>query len=415
MIRVVTAKEHSLTQELAELNLSNLLASPAINRLRLEAAATTSQLQASYYVGADWLIEGEVACNIRPKIENLDFLKLFIDCFSHPDSAAALNAVRRDERLYEIFFEEPLIPVADASLCAPVLLIVHFVQVLQGIAKKGLQKGYVNLEAPLMGAVKGKVLVGKTIKSQLATQNISTTWCRYTEYTLNCRANRILKKALTFSNSYLVNTGMDIEGIRPTLGRCFSAFENVSDEIALRDVADLKLNHFYKEYGVAISLAKKILSLFGNSLEKATSQLSLTPPFYVNMALLFEIYVFSKLKKSQGKSISYQVRGVAETEVDFVDKDASMIIDTKYKSIYETSFNIDDIRQLSGYSRDKRIRQTFTSQQPDNQEPACLIIYPKAAGVQDLDGYQSKQPIEQFSNFYKLGIQLPIKSNFRAT
>ncbi len=53
-----------------------------------------------------------------------------------------------------------------------------------------------------------------------------------------------------------------------------------------------------------------------------------------------------------------------------------MIIDTKYKSCYaENKYNIDDIRQLSGYARDKGVLKIMEIDN-DNEVVDCVVIYP---------------------------------------
>lgn len=416
MTKVIQICEHQPIENSLNHTIDQLLLSPAGARLGLTIGEGGGQLSANYYVGVDWLVRGESVLKVLPKIANLDVLQTFMDCFAHPESAAALNSNRRDEKLYEIFFDEPPVPVVASDLSAPILLILHYVQLLQGLVRKGLQKGYVTVERPLQSSVKGKILVGKSIKAQLANQNMASTWCRYTEYTLNCPINRLLKRALVIATSYLQTSGVNLKNISPALGYCAGAFEQVGGDIQLHEVGHIKLNHFYKEYGQASDLAKKILKLFGNSLEHTTRQNALTPPFYINMALLFEIYVLSLLKKSRGKSVQYQVRGCVGTEVDFVDTQEQLIIDTKYKPSYGRADNnklslINDARQLSGYARDRKLNKVLgvEEQAMSTTNVPCLIIYPSSTGLTELADYTQKEEVKEFINFYKLGVKLPTK------
>ncbi|WP_062059018.1 5-methylcytosine restriction system specificity protein McrC [Cellvibrio sp. OA-2007] len=417
MTLIIQTQEHQRVIHEFSQSVDELMLSPAAQRLQFKKCDESGRLLANYYVGTDWLVSGESALKVLPKIAGLDILQTFMDCFATPESASALNSVRRDEKLYEIFFDEPPVPVTESELSAPILLILHYVQLLQGLVRKGLQKGYVTVERPLQSNLKGKVLVGKNIKAQLASHNMASTWCRYTEYTLNCSINRLLKRALLISNSYLLTSGVDLKNISSTLGCCKAAFEQVDEDIQPHEIGLIKFNHFYKEYGQTTDLAKKILKLFGNSLERTTQSKALTPPFYINMALLFEIYVLSLLKKSRGKSIQYQVRGCAGTEVDFIDTQEQLIIDTKYKSSYSKfdnnkSYLIDDARQLSGYARDRKLNIALGVE--EHAMPItnvkCLIIYPSASGLTELAEYSSKAEIKEFTNFYKLGVKLPTKT-----
>jgi 5-methylcytosine-specific restriction enzyme subunit McrC len=84
-----------------------------------------------------------------------------------------------------------------------------------------------------------------------------------------------------------------------------------------------------------------------------------------------------------------------------------MVIDAKYKMKYQKTYERDDIRQLSGYSRIKRVVEELGLN--FNQVVDCLIIYPdQETGKVDLKNVDlKKNTISEFVNFYKLGIKLP--------
>lgn len=411
-MKVLHLKEHRKS-EVNDESLKDFLGSgrqPIRNTLKIAFDHEASCLQADYFVGADWLVEGELAVSVAPKIHGLDFISMFIECFKCSESAAAINATRRDEKLYDIFFESPQINLESIDFDITPLLIVHFLKVTQSIVRKGLQRGYINVEQPLKGKVKGKIMVGKSIKAQLARHDMSVTQCSFTEYSLNCLSNRLLKKALLFSKSYFCNNNIAKHEFDGLINYCLASFEQVDAEISTKEIANIKVNHFYKEYKVAIELAEKILKRFGYSLQNTSDVMVKTPPFYINMPLLFEIYVLKMLKTGMSDSIKYQVSGGKDTEIDFVDCSQHMAIDTKYKSIYSIGYDIDDARQLSGYARDRKINLAAGVSEADlnTTNLQCLVIYPHAEGVDSINNYEAKKPIEALTNFYKLAVKLPI-------
>ena len=85
-------------------------------------------------------------------------------------------------------------------------------------------------------------------------------------------------------------------------------------------------------------------------------------PFWIDMSKLFELYVYSLLKDEYGKTILYQKQGTYG-QPDFLEVDKRLIIDTKYKEYYKEDWSdlsqsekdniAKDIRQLSGYARDR--------------------------------------------------------------
>ena len=77
--------------------------------------------------------------------------------------------------------------------------------------------------------------------------------------------------------------------------KCLAAFSQVSPEIELRDVKLIKSHKLFREYDLAVKLAKTILRRNDYSLKKASDDKKPTPVFWLDMALLFEHYVYSIL------------------------------------------------------------------------------------------------------------------------
>jgi 5-methylcytosine-specific restriction enzyme subunit McrC len=182
----------------------------------------------------------------------------------------------------------------------------------------------------------------------------------------------------------------------------------VSDDVDIRTLKTFKNNAFFKEYSQGLKLAKMILKRFSYNL-KNTQNTQQTPPFYIDMSLLFEQFVYTLLLKNN--EVEYQVKG-NYGKVDFLVND--MIVDTKYKPKYKKNkgykHQIEDIRQLSGYARDEKIR---TCLKIDNTTIAkCLIIYPnKDKTDNDLSNlWNDSEEIQGFVNFKKIGVKLPVHS-----
>jgi 5-methylcytosine-specific restriction enzyme subunit McrC len=176
----------------------------------------------------------------------------------------------------------------------------------------------------------------------------------------------------------------------------------------------------YNEYAEAIALAKKILHRFGYSYKKADSTPidNELPPFRINMARLFELYVYCLLREKYPEKITYQSRGEYGC-VDFLKADEKLIIDTKYKLEYKDEYEGENIRQLSGYARDKEVlkkleifKDAAKKEVDDNTVVECVIIYPNNDAKENFKKRKLKEestPIPQFTKFYKCGIKLPTK------
>lgn len=356
-----------------------------------------SVLKSSYFIGACWLEKNQLALQVEPKIKDIDYLKMFLTCFKHPKVAQELS------KIYQIDFNQPKIELDSNQFEITPLLIIHFLQVIKAIVRKGLKKSYYPIEQNLNAKIKGKINIGKTLKHDIFKGQNHKTVCHYQEFGINCAENRLLKKALKFVQSYLAKSDIQTDDkLKQTLAYCLAPFELVSNNIEIREMKSFKNNVLFKDYAVAIKLAKMILKRFAYNLQNTHSK-NLTPPFWIDMSLLFEKYVYALLLENN--KVKYQAKG-NYGNVDFLIDD--VIIDTKYKTDYgdKNGYKIEDIRQLSGYGRDAKIRKELDL----NTEIAkCLIIYPNknASDLLPDDLWEMAEAIPHFEKFKKIAIKLP--------
>ena len=144
-----------------------------------------------------------------------------------------------------------------------------------------------------------------------------------------------------------------------------------------------------------------------------------------------DFYSLLKETRTSGapqRQILYQAN-VTTGKPDFlyVDGERPLILDTKYKPRYGTgTFDVDDIRQLAGYTRDRKVLKRLGIQEAGEQGSAvvpCVIIYPEVRGVDvKFDGAHSPidqvrlevAPIKELIEFYRMGFPLPVLSGLDA-
>lgn len=369
-------------------------------------------LSNSYFIGVDWIVENKKALYIEPKLNDseiqTDYLKMLFDALKHPEVSNHIDD------LFEIKWDKPHIQITQQQDLLTPLLVVQFLKVVQSIVRKGLKKSYYKVENNLYGKVKGKVLVAQTIKQNILKNKNLNTYCSYDEFGLNGLENRLIKKALVFVQRYLpnikrLNTEAYITGIFNYIN---PAFEFVSDEVNLHDVKHTKTNSFYKEYEEAIKLAKQILKRFGYNITNTNpNEKIFTPPFWIDMSKLFELYVYAKLIEA-GNQVFYQFEGYYGY-LDFLIGAKKTIVDAKYKTYYKNNLKgnsyikemMKDVRQLSGYSRDINVLGKLN--ETENTVLNCLIIYPNQESSDKLNENKEEE-IDGFVKFKKQSIKLPI-------
>ncbi len=377
-----------------------------------------STLQMSYFIGVDWIVTNEQAIYVEPKInessKQTNYLQMLFSALKYID-------VNHTKELFEINFDAPSIEIDQKQDLLTPLLVVQFLGIVQQIVKKGLKKSYYKVEKNLTAKTKGKILVNQTIKKNIVKNDILKTYCSYEEFGFNGLENRLLKKALFFVQRYLPtipHIQKNNAFITNTFNYILPAFETVSDEIELNEIKHTKFNSFYKEYSEAIRLAKIILKRFGYNINNTQeAQIIKTPPFWIDMAKLFELYVLGLLKNEFGNDIEYHKRG-EYGETDFILQNPKMIIDAKYKKAYlEINYVIEDVRQVSGYARDVEVLKKLKCYDENTKNATeiipCLIIhYDKdLLSAEQSKSYrislEDKIEITQFVKFYKLSVKLP--------
>lgn len=411
-------------------------------------------LTSDYFVGVDWLTEDRFIY-VEPKLnfavlqsfENVSFksedeisdeeiekfdkeveeseeaikevnvIAMLMKIMSHSEVA------KETDKLLLIDWEAPEIEIEQKQDLLTPFLVVKFLKLLQGIARKGLKKSYYKVQENLRNRVKGKILVGQQIKKNVFKNRLTNTVCEYQVFGEDSIENRFLKKVFLFCTQYVENNThyfKDKNNISWMVNYIRPAFEQVSSEVDIQEIKHLKYNPFFKEYKEAIKIGQQILKIFSYNITKTTTAEKIsTPPFWIDMPKMFELYVYAKLLEDNPtlnhKNLNYQF-STHGNSLDFLicTKDEKIVVDTKYKLKYNYGQIHEDIRQVAGYARLNRVRKEVGFEK-SNEEIPCLIIYPKPIEkneeekVLELDKFLlNENRINAYHQVYKLGIPLPI-------
>ena len=366
--------------------------------------------QSSYFIGVDWIVENKLSIYIQSKLNSdnkeIDYIGMLLEVLQEPKNLEYIDD------LVHIDFHKPYVPITQKQDLLSPFLIAQFLQVLKRIVQKGLKKSYYTVTENLNTRIKGKVLIGSNIKTNLIKGKRTHTVCQFQEYGVNCDENKILKKAYLFSRRVVQQyKSIDTQPLFFIMDYIKPAFELVSNDIDITKIKSFKSNPLFKEYDQALKLALIILKRFSYNIT-LTEQLKIpTPPFWIDMSKLFELYVFKKLKEifPERNEMMYHYT-VQFKELDFLinspQKGVQMVVDTKYKPRYfNDSIDLDDYRQLSGYARLKSVYNKLNIDY--NQTIDCMIIYPsQVAECPDYIDLNQKVRLESYVKFYKLGLKL---------
>jgi 5-methylcytosine-specific restriction enzyme subunit McrC len=368
-----------------------------------------------YYIGLDYLDDNDLntAVLVRPKIKNIDYWAMFKICLEHPETNREMS------KAYDIRAKKTWIKTDyETSRNFSLIIIYHFLSLLESLVKKPLVKSYVNKTENFSGKIKGKIQLARHFKKNIVNNRHDRMYCSFDEYTVDCPANRLLHSAIKICANYVKRFEKN-----NTMYKKFTYlepyFQNIGYITNFAELSRAKANSLFFEYKEALRIAKIIYRMKSyNEDAKSETRFQKIPPFVIDMPKLFELYAFAQMKYA-GLTVSYH-QGANYGEVDFLvyDKDNPIIVDAKYKKVYDTEkYEIEDIRQVSGYARDIRLLKNLYRSDYEskiNSVPKCLIIYPdpnksEHKGMSNKPGDLLTTKIEHFNEFYKYGISVEKK------
>lgn len=370
------------------------------------------QFNSSFRIGVDWVIPNSVSIQVKPKLNTdeieIDFLSMLFEALKETENLQHL------EGLCEIDFNAPRITIAQQQDVLTPLLVIQFLSILQSIVKKGLKKSYYKVTKSLNGTVKGKINIAHTVKQHHNRKQLHFANCTYDEFGLNTTENKVLKKALLFSQQLLDNFPFLKNKYVHLINYLLVPFESVSNDVTVNDIKYRRSNRFYKEYDIALNLAVQILKNNDYNITKTSKKTNEIFPFWLDMSKLFELYIFKKLKdefKTKGE-VSYHKK-YHRLEPDFIlkskDNFYKLVIDAKYKPRYK-KHNIlhKDAAQVSGYTRLKSIRKELGYS--ENEIVKALIIFTSNdSNHNDINKFKILEyEDKRYEKLFKYSVKLPI-------
>lgn len=423
-------------------NISSKSFNKSSYRFIFNRSADSYEIKADYCIGIDWIGNTGKFIYVEPKInsissdifsdqlddENLDVPKEtfektgliyeldYLNMLSQVTAVPESNEEVKD--LIQIDWDIQQIAINQQDDKLTPFLIVRFLQTLKAIVKKGLKKDYFKIQENLNNRIKGKILVGQHIKQNIYKNHMTSTYCEYQAFAEDHLENRFLKKVLRFVSSYVENNkdlfSVTYKSLDEAIRYCRPAFEFVSDTLRENELKHIKYNPFFSDYRDAIKIGGYILKRFAFNITQTSKNLVSTPPFWIDMPRLFELFVFSKMIQDNSldkKHVNYQFSTYGNALDILVSKEGfQMIIDAKYKLQYQTGHLHQDIRQVAGYARLNKVRDKLNINEDRNID--CLIVYPDLKNGIDhfsLESIiQNREPIHAYHKVYKLGVKLPL-------
>lgn len=386
--------------------------------LGLKRNADSVFAKSSYFVGIDWIKEKELAVQVCPKMNDeeaeIDYVRMLNEALCEPENAKHL------EGLITIKFDKPSIKIGQQQDILSLFLITEYLNLLQQIVRKGLKRSFYSVEENLQNKIKGKILVGKNIQRNLAKGKITDNVCSFQVYETDSDENRILKKALKFCAKQLAVV-QHAETVRPLKKKVLLVspyFEQVGDYVSIQTVKGYKGNPVFKEYSQAIRLAQLLLRRYSYDITRVGRCEIPTPPFWIDMSKLFELYVYRLLREVFTKKgeVVYHPK-VHKQELDYLLRSTEWpepyVVDAKYKPRYNNDgILLEDARELAGYARLSGVYKKLGLDEETALPIKCLIVCPDQEQEETFRFTRHEEPrFEKFKGYvrmYKVGVRLPV-------
>ena len=371
-------------------------------------------IKTSYFVGVDWVTD-DLALQVRPKVEgeseHIDYLRMLTEALKEPENTEHLDG------LLQIDFNAKPIPLEEKEDMLSPFIVAQFLMALKKAVRKGLRMSYYLVSTNLNSKIKGKILVGQNVCKNLSTGNRICQFCQYQEYGVNSEENKILKKALLLS-SHILSTyrgGLDISSLKKTIAYIYPYFRGVGDDCDLSKVDSFKANPIFKDYYKALEYGILILKRSAYGFNRTSKHIDSTPPYWIDMSKLFELYVYRELRKLYPipGEVHYHMH-LRWRELDYLinpQNGTPMVVDAKYKPRYHYSEpDIEDIRQVAAYARMEGVYKKLSL--PEDRIIDCLIIYANQACptiIPDRFENLDMLGVTGYTKFHKIGISLPVR------
>jgi hypothetical protein len=235
-----------------------------------------------------------------PKIESLEYWR---NCDINIKNTSVLYGIYKD--LNEIYCSDSLDEsnyISSISGIQNVFNIYMFLEQLECICKRALKQQSKPFQENLVGKLKGKVIINKQIKYNLAKGRLDRNYCSYNKMSIDNIENRILKYALFLCKKWSIEKNNIFS---EKIIYCENVLRGVPlVKVTRRDILGVKNNNAFKEYKKGIKLAAEIIDC--NKFEfygsKSEVKIRKVKPFFINMNLLFELYCGVIVEKALKKA-----------------------------------------------------------------------------------------------------------------
>lgn len=256
-----------------------------------------------------------------------------------------LELKKGGKELYKIFYDEPIIKLAQATNgTGELLYALSFLNACYELCKKGLIKSLVRKEDNYTSKIRGKLDIKKNIRANISKGRNDRFYCKYIDFTIDNIQNRIIKATLIRCKKLLENHfSRECEVMRRYFF-CKNALKGVK-EIAIKNshFNNISITGLYSYYNPVLKQAYSIWKQKYYSYKGEDGNLErkcvYTVPYMINMEAVFEFYVRIIMKQAFAETV-YDVESYSKQW--FIENNVTKIEECT-KNIHLSPYSIPDI------------------------------------------------------------------------
>ena len=250
------------------------------------------------------------------------------------------------KKIYEISDDERPIRLPVDSFGGEVILAISFIRACYKVCSGIMCRKMEFIQENLNGRIRGRIDFSNQIKQNIAMGREDRIFCKYLSFTEDTIENRIIKKALVFSERILqVNNCLYVKGlskIHEMLLFSKKRLNKVRDVLIKKsDFVTVNLTGFNTVYKPAINLAELLLTHTEMSLSNKGEKTGYVLPYAIRMETIFEFYVRAVIKRFL--KLNHKKYGGIQIERFKSRDDNELLLTTDAKDVYIMSHYIPDI------------------------------------------------------------------------
>ncbi len=253
--------------------------------------------------------ENQIILSVEPNYDVTPF-EMLAAVMSDDEYDDYLDVLKKEKReLFHIFLEQETIETSVTGCSGDFLIAASFIMSCKYVCKRKLKPQMVKHNENLRAKAKGKIDIKRQLKTNVFRGREDRMFCTYNIFSIDTLENRILKFALKKAEHIIKNKyGKVYDYMKKDIKFCKNALADVSDiRVDKNMFTRVSVNGLYPYYKEPIQLAKQLVCDLYIEPVYQGEHTGKVIPYVINMELLFEFYIRTKLKEYYADKEIYSV------------------------------------------------------------------------------------------------------------